>query len=46
MKLLHKALNVFHGMRRAKKEGRYVSLAPVGYVNRSKEDGSKYIALK
>lgn len=23
-----------------------MSLAPVGYVNRSKEDGSKYIALK
>lgn len=41
-----RALNVFHGMRRAKKEGRYVSQAPVGYVNRSKEDGSKYIALK
>lgn len=41
-----RALNVFHGMRRAKKEGRYVSQAPVGYVNRLKEDGSKYIALK
>lgn len=41
-----RALNVFHGMRRAKKEGRYVSQAPVGYANRSKEDGSKYIALK
>ena len=41
-----RALNVFHGMRRAKKEGRYVSQAPVGYANRSKEDGSKYIAIK
>jgi site-specific DNA recombinase len=41
-----RALNVFHGMRRAKKEGRYVSQAPVGYANRSKEDGSKYIAPK
>jgi site-specific DNA recombinase len=41
-----RALNVFHGMRRAKKEGRYMSQAPIGYVNRSKEDGSKYIAIK
>lgn len=41
-----RALNVFHGMRRAKKEGRYVSQAPIGYANRSKEDGSKYIAIK
>ncbi|MFV5684557.1 recombinase family protein [Flavobacterium sp. GB2R13] len=41
-----RALNVFHGMRRAKKEGRYVSQAPIGYVNRSKDDGSKYIAIK
>ena len=41
-----RALNVFHGMRRAKKEGRYVSQAPIGYVNKSKEDGRKYIAVK
>ncbi|WP_082564265.1 recombinase family protein [Flavobacterium sp. Root420] len=41
-----RALNVFHGMRRAKKEGRYVSQAPIGYVNKSKDDGSKYIAIK
>lgn len=41
-----RALNVFYGMRRAMKEGRYVSQAPVGYANRSKEDGRKYIALK
>ena len=41
-----RALNVFHGMRRAKKEGRYVSQAPIGYANRSQEDGSKYIAIK
>ena len=41
-----RALNVFHGMRRAMKEGRYVSQAPVGYANRSHEDGRKYIAPK
>lgn len=41
-----RALNVFHGMRRAKKEGRYVSQAPIGYINKSQEDGRKYIAVK
>ena len=40
-----RALNTFHGMRRAKKEGRYMGLAPSGYINRIKEDGSKYIAF-
>ncbi|MEN2416137.1 recombinase family protein [Flavobacterium mesophilum] len=40
-----RALNTFHGMRRAKKEGRYMGIAPFGYANKSKEDGSKYIAL-
>lgn len=39
-----RALNVFHGMRRAKKEGRWMATAPVGYINRSTEDGLKYIA--
>ena len=29
-----RALNVFHGMRRAKKEGRYMGTAPLGYVNK------------
>jgi site-specific DNA recombinase len=41
-----RALNTFHGMRRARKEGRVMGFAPYGYVNRSKEDGKKYIALK
>ncbi len=40
-----RALNTFHGMRRAKKEGRYMGLAPSGYINRVKEDGVKYIAF-
>ncbi len=38
-----RALNIFHGMRRAKKEGRWVATAPLGYINRSTEDGRKYI---
>ena len=41
-----RALNVFYGMRRAKKEGRYMGLAPVGYVNKTEENGKKYIAPK
>jgi site-specific DNA recombinase len=40
-----RALNVFHGMRRAKKEGRYMGTAPLGYANKVKENGKKYIAL-
>ncbi|RKR80014.1 DNA invertase Pin-like site-specific DNA recombinase [Mucilaginibacter gracilis] len=40
-----RALNIFHGLRRAKKEGRWVSSAPVGYINKSHEDGRKYIAV-
>ena len=39
-----RALNVFHGMRRAKKEGRWMGGAPIGYINRVREDGRKYIA--
>ncbi len=39
-----RALNVFHGMRRAKKEGRYMGTAPLGYVNKISEGGKKYIA--
>ncbi|MCR8557008.1 recombinase family protein [Mucilaginibacter sp. BJC16-A38] len=38
-----RALNVFHGMRRAKKEGRWIATAPTGYINRSTEDGRKFI---
>ena len=41
-----RALNTFHGMRRAKKEGRLMGIAPYGYINRSHEDGKKYIAIK
>ncbi len=41
-----RALNVFHGMRRARKEGRWMGPAPIGYINKSKEDGRKYIAPK
>ena len=39
-----RALNVFHGMRRARKEGRYMGLAPIGYINRTDPNGRKYIA--
>ncbi len=40
-----RALNTFHGMRRARKEGRYMGVAPVGYINRITESGKKYIAI-
>jgi hypothetical protein len=39
-----RALNVIHGMRRAKKEGRYLGLAPIGYINMTDPTGKKYIA--
>jgi site-specific DNA recombinase len=32
-------------MRRAKKEGRYMGLAPIGYLNKTDEAGRKYIAI-
>ena len=41
-----RALNTFYGMRRARKEGRLMGKAPFGYINRSKEDGRKYVAFK
>ena len=41
-----RALNVIHGMRRAKKEGRYMGLAPIGYINKTDEAGRKYIAIQ
>ncbi len=41
-----RALNVFYGMRRAKKEGRWMGNAPVGYENKINEAGRKYIAPK
>ena len=39
-----RALNVFYGMRRAKKEGRYMGTAPLGYQNLTTPEGRKYIA--
>lgn len=41
-----RALNTFQGMRRARKEGRYMGVAPIGYTNKITEDGRKYIAVK
>ena len=41
-----RALNTFYGMRRARKEGRLMGKAPFGYINRSREDGRKYVAIK
>jgi site-specific DNA recombinase len=38
-----RALNVFYGMRRARKEGRYMATAPVGYINRTLDGGRKTI---
>jgi len=39
-----RSLNVFFGMRRAKKEGRWMGSAPIGYVNKTSETGIKFIA--
>lgn len=41
-----RALNIFYGMRRARKEGRWVSSAPIGYANKTTENGTKYVAVK
>ncbi len=41
-----RALNVFHGMRRAKKEGRWMGTALVGYAYKTGKDGRKFIAPK
>ena len=38
-----RSLNVTQGMRRAKKEGRWMSTAPIGYNNVTRPDGSKRI---
>lgn len=43
---LRRGLNVLHGMRRARKEGRILGPAPVGYQNKVYENGRKYIAPK
>ncbi|HEY8660758.1 MAG TPA: recombinase family protein [Hanamia sp.] len=41
-----RSLNVFYGMRRARKEGRWMATAPIGYVNRTMEGGRKHIVFK
>jgi len=41
-----RGLNTKAGIRQAKKEGRYTNKAPLGYINRIREDGRRYIALK
>lgn len=41
-----RALNVIYGMRRARKEGRYMGVAPLGYANKVTEKGLKFIAPK
>lgn len=38
-----RALNTFYGMRRARKEGRYLTTGPYGYINRTTEGGKKSI---
>lgn len=40
-----RALNVKVGMRQARKEGRWMGVAPIGYVNKTTEDGRKYVAI-
>jgi site-specific DNA recombinase len=40
-----RALNVFHGMRRAKKEGRWMASAPIGYSNKVNEENRKCIVI-
>lgn len=40
-----RALNVIHGQRRASKEGRLMGAAPFGYLNKTAEDGRKYITI-
>ncbi len=41
-----RSLNVFYGMRRARKEGRWMATAPIGYVNKTEEGGRKRIVFK
>lgn len=41
-----RGLSTKAGIRQAKKEGRWTGPAPLGYVNKSKEDSSKYICHK
>jgi len=41
-----RGLNVKYGMRRAKKEGRWMGMALPGYINRVREDGTKMITFQ
>src|SRR6201992_1031588 len=38
-----RALNTFYGMRRARKEGRYLTTGPYGYINRTTDGGKTMI---
>lgn len=40
-----RALNTFYGLRRARKEGRWVSHAPMGYINQHDVTGKKSIVI-
>jgi DNA invertase Pin-like site-specific DNA recombinase len=40
-----RGLNTFYGIRQAKKEGRWMGVAPIGYKNKTHENGKKYIAI-
>jgi len=40
-----RGLNTFYGIRQAKKEGRWMGYAPIGYKNKAHENGKKYIAI-
>jgi len=40
-----RSLNVKYGIRKAKKEGRWMGHAPIGYTNKVSESGIKYIAI-
>ena len=41
-----RSMNIFNGMRRAKKEGRVMGRAPLGYKNKINEEGKKSIVIK
>ncbi|QPH40509.1 recombinase family protein [Pedobacter endophyticus] len=41
-----KGLSTQAGLRRAKKEGRWTGPAPLGYINKTTEEGKKYMAIK
>ena len=40
-----RSLNVKHGMRQARKEGRFMGIAPPGYSNKIRDNGDKYVAI-